>query len=67
MVNLKEIKKRGQKAYDLTIHETMFLSHLSHPHIIKYYKHFAEGDFLYILIEFSEKYSREKISYDIRY
>ena len=53
-VNLKEIKKRGQKAYDLTIHETMFLSHLSHPHIIKYYKHFAEGDFLYILIEFSE-------------
>ena len=52
--NLKLLKERGKKAYDLTIHETMFLSHISHPHIIKYYKHFVEGDFLYILIEFAE-------------
>ena len=52
--DLKKLKEDGQKAYDLTIHETMFLSHLSHPHIIKYYRHFLEGDYLYILIEFSE-------------
>ena len=52
--NLKELKEKGQKAYDLTIHETIFLSHISHPHIIKYYKHFVEGDFLYIIIEYAE-------------
>ena len=52
--NLKLLKEKGKKAYDLTIHETMFLSHISHPHIIKYYKHFVEGDFLYILIEYAE-------------
>ena len=40
--NLKLLKEKGKKAYDLTIHETMFLSHISHPHIIKYYKHLWE-------------------------
>ena len=52
--NLKKLKEKGQKAYDLTIHETMFLAHISHPHIIKYYKHFVEGDYLYIIVEFVE-------------
>ena len=52
--NLKDLKEKGQKAYDLTINETMFLSHISHPHIVKYYKHFVEGDFLYIVIEYVE-------------
>ena len=58
--NLKELKEKSKKGYDLTIHETMFLSHMSHPHIIKYYNHFVEGDFLYIIIEFVENGDMEE-------
>ena len=47
-------KKQGQKALDLTMNETKFLEKLSHPHIIKYYKKFIEGEYLYIIIEFVE-------------
>ena len=53
-LNIHELREKNEKAYQLTINETEFLSHLSHPHIIKYYKSFVEGDFLYILIEFIE-------------
>ena len=51
-LNIRDLREKNEKAYQLTINETEFLSHLSHPHIIKYYKSFVEGDFLYILIEF---------------
>ena len=51
-LNIKEIKEDNEKAYQLTINETSFLEGLSHPHIVKYYKQFIEGDYLYIIIEF---------------
>ena len=52
--NLKKLKDICQKAYDLTINEAIFLSHLSHPNVVKYYRSFKEGDFLYMIIEFIE-------------
>ena len=51
-LNIKEIKEENEKAYQLTINETSFLEGLSHHHIVKYYKKFIEGDYLYIIIEF---------------
>ena len=51
-LNIKKIRQNNEKAYQLTINETSFLEGLNHPHIIKYYKNFIEGDFLYIIIEF---------------
>ena len=51
-INIKAIREEGEKAYQLTINETSFLEGLNHPHIIKYYKNFIEGDILYIIIEF---------------
>ena len=51
-LNIKNIRQENEKAYQLTINETSFLEGLNHPHIIKYYKNFIEGDFLYIIIEF---------------
>ena len=57
-LNIKELREENQKAYQLTLNETEFLSNLTkfsnQPHIIKYYKHFVEGDYLYIIIEFIE-------------
>ena len=54
ILNIKEIKKeKGEKAYQLTMNETTILEGLSHPHIIKYYKKFTEGNFLYIIFEFA--------------
>ena len=51
-LNVRELKIDNEKAYQLSINETSFLQGLSHPHIIKYYKNFTEGDYLYIIIEF---------------
>ena len=50
--NIKELKEENEKAYQLTLNETSFLKELNHSHIIKYYKNFIEGDYLYIIIEF---------------
>ena len=52
-LNIKEIRDDNEKAYQLTMNETAILERLSHPHIIKYYKKFTEGNFLYIIIEFA--------------
>ena len=52
-LNIKEIRDDNEKAYQLTMNETTILEGLSHPHIIKYYKKFTEGNFLYIMIEFA--------------
>ena len=52
-LNIKEIRDDNEKAYELTMNETAILESLSHPHIIKYYKKFTEGNFLYIIIEFA--------------
>ena len=55
MVNLGELKDPDDdKAYKLALNESKFLTVLSHPHIIKYYKNFTEGDFLYIIVENAE-------------
>ena len=53
MVDLEELKTKGEKAYQLTMNEIKFLEVLVHPHIIKYYKNFNEGKYLYIIIEFA--------------
>ena len=54
IINIEELKKQNEKAYQLTLNETEFLKVLSHPHVIKYYKCFIEGKNLYIIIEFAE-------------
>ena len=51
-LNIKEIKEKNEKAYQLTMNETTILEGLSHPLIIKYYKKF-KGNFLYIIFEFA--------------
>ena len=57
-INIRELREENEKAYQLALNETEFLSELTcnsnQPNIIKYYKHFVEGDFLYIIIEFIE-------------
>ena len=54
IINIIKLKENNEKAYQLTLNETAFLESLSHPHIIKYYKNFSQGDNLYIIIEFVE-------------
>ena len=51
-LNIKKIKEDNEKAYQLAINEITFLETLDNPHIIKYYKNFIEGDYLYIIIEY---------------
>ncbi len=57
-LNIRELRDENPKAYQLTLNETAFLSELTNSsnqtNIIKYYKHFVEGDYLYIIIEFIE-------------
>ena len=50
-LDLVKIKNKSADALRLALNETTFLEGLSHPHIIKYYKSFQEGDILYIIIE----------------
>ena len=53
-LDLVEIEhKFKEKGIILTENETKFLEMLPHPHIIKYYKSFKEGDFLYIITEYA--------------
>ena len=54
MVDLKALKDKGQKYYDLTINEINFLTQFNNPHVIKYYKKFDQNNYSYIIIEFSE-------------
>ena len=55
-LNIREIREENEKAYQLPLNETAFLSGLTNKskqlHIIKYYKLFFEGDYLHIVIEF---------------
>ena len=53
IIDLKELED-NDKAYQLTLNETTFLENLSHPHILKCYKYFREGQYLYMIIEFVE-------------
>ena len=54
IVYLEELKKKGQKYYDLTMNEINFLIQFNNPHITRYYKKFEENNYLYIMMEFSE-------------
>ena len=54
MVDLKALKDKGQKYYDLTMNEINFLIQFNNPHIIKYYHKFEQNNYLYIIMEFSE-------------
>ena len=53
MVNIMELRKTNEKAYILALKEQTFLEGLKNPHIIKYYKNFIEGPYLYIIFEYS--------------
>ena len=44
----------GEKAVNLAINESKFLTVLTHPHIIKYYTSFKEDNLLYLIIENAE-------------
>ena len=58
MINIKELKEDNEKAYQLALNETKFLSEFSkmanQVNVVKYYNHFIEGDYLYIIIEYIE-------------
>ena len=53
---MKEInlKNFNPKKIAITKRESMLLTALSHPHIIKYYKNFQIGDILYLIVENAE-------------
>ena len=53
-LNIEKLRNDSMKAFQLALNETSFLEGLSHPRIIKYYKNFYEGNFLYLIIEFVE-------------
>ena len=46
--------KGNSKALKLALNESKFLTVLSHPHIMKYYTSFIEGDYLYLIVENAE-------------
>ena len=58
MINIKKLKEDNEKAYQLALNETKFLSEFSkmanQVNVVKYYNHFIEGDYLYIIIEYIE-------------
>ena len=54
IANLTKLKKQGERALQLTLNESKFLTVLSHPHIIKYYTNFTKEDNLYLIIENAE-------------
>ena len=60
-LNIKDIREqKGERAYELTINENSILQGLNHPHIIKYYKNFTEGDYMYIIIELAANGDMDK-------
>ena len=55
IVDLEKLNNpENERAYQLALNESKFLTDLSHPHIIKYYKSFKEGDYLYLIVENAE-------------
>jgi len=53
MVNIIELKKKNENADIVAYNEISLLEELEHPHIIKYYKKFIEGSYLYIIFEYA--------------
>ena len=46
--------KKDSRALQLILNESKFLKVLSHPHIMKYYTSFTEGNYLYLIVEYAE-------------
>ena len=53
MLNITKLEKKDENSYMLKLSEISFLEVLKHPHIAKYYKHFLEGLYLYLIIEYA--------------
>ena len=55
-INLEELKEgeNGDKAVELALNESKFLTCLIHPHIMKYYTNFEKDGYLYLIIENAE-------------
>ena len=51
-IDLKAVKQKSIKRYELIVPETKYLEKLSHPHIVKYYKNFKVEDTLYIITDY---------------
>ena len=60
ILDLKSIKQKSKKGYELALHETKILERLSHPHIIKYYKNFRVDDFIYIIVDYMSNGNMEE-------
>ena len=51
-INLQEIKSKSEKDYNSLFKELTILEKLNNPYIVKYYKSFQKGDYLYLIIEY---------------
>ena len=49
----KILLEQGEDGLRLTKNETKFLEKLHHHHIMRFYKSFQEGNFLYIIVEYA--------------
>ena len=62
IIDLNKFKgKKDKKAYELVFRESKFLTVLSHPHIINYYKNFIKDGLLYIIMENAENGDLENL------
>lgn len=52
ILDLKSLKQKSIKGYELVESETKYLEGLSHPHLVKYYKNFKIGNTLYIITDY---------------
>ena len=60
ILDLKSIRQKSKRGYELALHETKFLERLSHPHVIKYYKNFKVDDFIYIIVDYMSNGNMEE-------
>lgn len=51
-INLQEIKSKSEEEYNLLLKELAILERMDNPYIIKYYKSFPKGDYLYLIFEY---------------
>ena len=60
ILDLRSIKQKSKRGYELALHESRILERLSHPHIIKYYKNFRKDDFIYIIVDYMSNGNMEE-------
>lgn len=51
-INLQEVKSKSEKEYNSLFKELITLEKLDNPYIVKYYKSFQKGDYLYLIFEY---------------